>query len=182
MECKQPFKAKVPDLYYGKLHMDCYHFCQKCKDHIEISWAIETNWTPFVASFFCENIIVWWTKFKHCRDKKVAPITWTEFKAFLQKNLWKSKLFVNSIWNKNKKDSQYQLEEIYDWALYLKYFQSIFIKFDLIATLTKSSMVRYFEKSLKPSIKVEIDQDAFYLDDYKELVAKTVRFKAKMGL
>ena len=27
-ERKQPLKAKVLDVYYGKLHMDCYHFCQ----------------------------------------------------------------------------------------------------------------------------------------------------------
>ena len=27
-ECKQSLKAKVPDIYYGRLHMDCYHFCQ----------------------------------------------------------------------------------------------------------------------------------------------------------
>ena len=27
-ERKQIFKAKVPVVYYGKLHMDCYYFCQ----------------------------------------------------------------------------------------------------------------------------------------------------------
>ena len=27
-ERKRLFKTKVPDLYYGKLHMDCYHFYQ----------------------------------------------------------------------------------------------------------------------------------------------------------
>ena len=27
-ERKQLFKAKMPDIYYGKLHIDCYHFCQ----------------------------------------------------------------------------------------------------------------------------------------------------------
>ena len=27
-ERKRLFKAKVPDIYYGKSHMDCYHFCQ----------------------------------------------------------------------------------------------------------------------------------------------------------
>ena len=43
-------------------------------------------------------------------------------------------------------------------------------------------MVRYFEKSLKPSIKAEIDQNATYLDDYEELLAKVVRVKAKTGL
>ena len=34
-ERKQPLKAKVSDVYYGKLHIDCYHFCQQCKDHFE---------------------------------------------------------------------------------------------------------------------------------------------------
>ena len=43
-------------------------------------------------------------------------------------------------------------------------------------------MVKYFEKGLKPSIKVEIDQNASHLDDYKKLVAKAVRAKAKAGL
>ena len=28
VECKRFFKAKVLDVYYGKLHMDCYYFCQ----------------------------------------------------------------------------------------------------------------------------------------------------------
>ena len=27
-ERKQTFKAKIPEVYYGKSHMDCYHFCQ----------------------------------------------------------------------------------------------------------------------------------------------------------
>ena len=43
-------------------------------------------------------------------------------------------------------------------------------------------MIRYFEKGLKPSIKAEIYQNATHLDDYKELVAKVVKAKAKAGL
>ena len=43
-------------------------------------------------------------------------------------------------------------------------------------------MVRYFEESLKPSIKAEMDQNASHLDNYEELVAKAVRAKAKTGL
>ena len=46
----------------------------------------------------------------------------------------------------------------------------------------ESTMVKYFKKGLKPSIKAEIDQDATHLDDYKKLVAKVVRAKAKAGL
>lgn len=26
--CERFLKARLPDLYLGKLHMDCYHFCQ----------------------------------------------------------------------------------------------------------------------------------------------------------
>ena len=66
------------------------------------------NWTPFAAFFLRGNISVRWTQFK-CRNRgeKLTPITWIEFKAFLRKNLRKSKSFVNSIWRKLKKDSQY---------------------------------------------------------------------------
>ena len=50
-ECKRPLKSKVPDVYYGKLHMDCYHFCQQYKDYFETSWATRTN-SIFFAAFF----------------------------------------------------------------------------------------------------------------------------------
>ena len=43
-------------------------------------------------------------------------------------------------------------------------------------------MIRYFEEGLKLSIKFEMDQDTFYLDNYEELVVKVVRAKAKAGL
>ena len=43
-------------------------------------------------------------------------------------------------------------------------------------------MVRYFEKSLKPSIKAEMDQDNSQLINYEELIAKAVRAKTKAGL
>ena len=93
-----------------------------------------------------------------------------------------SKSFVDSIWRKLKRDSQYQLEEVYDWASHLEHLQFILMEFDPAAASTESTMVRYFEKDLKPSIKAEIDQDATHMDDYEELVAKTLRAKAKVGL
>ena len=93
-----------------------------------------------------------------------------------------SKSFVDSVWRKLKRDSQYQLEEVYDWASHLEHLQSILIEFDPAAAPTESTMVRYFEKSLKPSIKAEIDQDAIHLDDYEELIAKVVRAEVKASL
>ena len=56
------------------------------------------------------------------------------------------------------------------------------IEFDLIATSTKSIIVRYFERGLKLSIKAEMDKNAPQLNDYKELVAKTVKAKTKASL
>ena len=114
-ERKQTLKAKVPEVYYGKSHMDCYHFCQQCKDHFETAGTNGFNRTPFVASFLCGNISVYWAQFKRRnRGEELTLITWTKFKAFLRKNLGESKSFVDSIWKKLKRDSQYQLEEIYD--------------------------------------------------------------------
>ena len=56
------------------------------------------------------------------------------------------------------------------------------VEFDLVATPTKSTMVRYFEKGLKQSIKAKMDQDASHLDDYEELITKAVRAEIKAGL
>ena len=113
-ECKQPFNTKVLDVYYGKLHIDCYHFCQQEEVHYETSWGTGTNQTSFVASFLYANISVQWIQFKRCQGEAVTPITWAEFKTFLWKNMGESKSFVNSIWKKLKKDFQYQLEKVYN--------------------------------------------------------------------
>ena len=43
-------------------------------------------------------------------------------------------------------------------------------------------MIIYFKKCPKPFTKPKIDQDAFQLDDYEELVAKTIKTKAKVGI
>ena len=74
------------------------------------------------------------------------------------------------------------MEKVYNWASHLEHLQSILMEFDLAAVFTKSTIVRYFEEGLKPSIKAEIDQDVIHLDNYEELVAKAVRAEAKAGL
>ena len=56
---KQLFKAKVPQVYYGKLHIDCYHFCQQCEDYFETAKATGANRTLFVAFFLHKNISVY---------------------------------------------------------------------------------------------------------------------------
>ena len=98
IECKQPFKAKVLEVYYAKLHMDCYHFYQQCKDYFETAGAIEANRTPFAVFFLHKNISLRWAQFKYChQEKKLTSITLKKFKTFLQKNLRESKSFIDII-------------------------------------------------------------------------------------
>ena len=64
-ECKRSLKAKVSEVYYGKSHIDCYHFCQQCKDHFETAGATGTNRTLFAAFFLRKSISVCWSQYKH---------------------------------------------------------------------------------------------------------------------
>ena len=48
---KQPLKAKVPNVYFEKSHMGCYHFCQQYEDYFETNDITRSNYTPFAASF-----------------------------------------------------------------------------------------------------------------------------------
>ena len=49
--CEQTLKARFPNLYYNNLHMDCYWFCQQCKDHFKTSGAKRLNRIPFAVLF-----------------------------------------------------------------------------------------------------------------------------------
>ena len=57
----QPLKAMVLEVYYGKLHIDCYHFNQKCKDHFETGDATKASQTLFATFIFRGNNNVCWT-------------------------------------------------------------------------------------------------------------------------
>ena len=48
---EQPFKACFLDLYFGKLYLDCYRFCQQYKDQFDTARANRDNRTPFATSF-----------------------------------------------------------------------------------------------------------------------------------
>ena len=74
-EREQIFKAKISEVYYGKLYMNCYHFCQQCKDYFKTSRATRANRTLFVASFLHKNISVHRAEFKYCnRGEELTPI------------------------------------------------------------------------------------------------------------
>ena len=173
------FKAKTPKTYWGKFHMECYHFCQKCENHFKTSGATGMNRTPFAASFLDGSISLRWAQHKR-RHKSATPITWSEFKAFLQKDLGTSQAFIDSIWSKFRRDSQYQLEEARDWVSHFQLLQSILSEFD--RTPDELTMICYFREGLKASIKVDIEQQDWEAIDFEEMVQKTVNAEAKAGI
>ena len=75
-------KAKTSETYSGKSHIDCYYFCQQYEDYFETSDATRMNRTSFATTFLRGAISLRWAQHK-CRHKRVTPITWLEFKAFL---------------------------------------------------------------------------------------------------
>ena len=69
--CKQPLKAQFPDLYYSNLHINCYQFCQQCKDHFETAGAKWLNKILFAALFLRGLVIQQWLQHKQHCDKVV---------------------------------------------------------------------------------------------------------------
>ena len=65
---KDQLKARFPDLYYGKSHIECYYFCQQCKDYFDTVGTTGSNRTPFAASFLCGRISFRWHQHK-CRGQ-----------------------------------------------------------------------------------------------------------------
>ena len=178
---ERPLKARTPETYSGKSYMDCYYFCEQCEDYFETSGAKGMNRTSFAATFLRDAISLRYAQHKR-RHKRATPITWSEFKVFLRKHLGSSQAFIDGIWSKFRRDSQYQLEETRDWASHLQHFQSILSEFDPIRTPDKLTMICYFRKDLKPSIKVEMEQQDRESIDFEEMVQKVVNAEVKADL
>ena len=90
-------KAKTPDVYYGRSHMECYNFCQHCEDHFPTAKAIEPNQIPFATFFLWDLINFCWQQHKRkLEGESSVLISWIKFKAFFHKFLGNSQAFVNS--------------------------------------------------------------------------------------
>ncbi len=108
-------KAKTLDVYRGKSHMECYNFCQQCKDHFTICGATGPNRIPFAAFFLRNQIYFCWQQYKQKLEaENLVLISWDKFKAFLQKALRDSRAFVDNYWTKIRQDFLYQQKEILD--------------------------------------------------------------------
>ena len=151
---EKPLMARLPDIYCGKSHMECYNFCQQCEDHFITAGAKGPNRISFATSFLCDRINFCWQQYKRKHEaKSIVIITWEEFKTFLCQSLGDSRTFVDSYWAKIKKASQYQQEDVLDWAAHLEHLQVILREFDSMAALNKNTMIRYYREGLQPSIR-----------------------------
>ncbi len=48
---RDKLKAKTPDVYRGRFHMEYYNFCQQCEDNFATCGATGPNQILFIASF-----------------------------------------------------------------------------------------------------------------------------------
>ena len=138
--------------------MNCYNFCQQSEDYLATARAMGPTRIPFTVSFLWDRISFCWQKYKWRHDVNTPiPVKWDEFKAFFCQSLDESQVFVDTYWGKIKRNSQYQLEKVFDWAAYLEHLQVVFQEFDPATTPNKEIMIRFFREGLKLSIRAQLD-------------------------
>ena len=150
---RDKLKTKTPDVYRDKSHIECYNFCQQFEDHFITCGATGPNQIPFAASFLWDRINFRWQQHKQKLEaESLVPIFGDKCKEFFWKALGDSRAFVDNYWTKIRKDSQYQQEEVLDWAAYLEHLQAMLKKFDPIGAPNETTVIRYFRKGLRPFI------------------------------
>ena len=96
--CEKPLKARFPDIYWGKTHLEYYNFFQQYKDHFAIAGATGSNRVLFAATFLKDTALFRWQQYQRkVEDQTNTPISWEGFKAFLRQSLGESKAFVDTI-------------------------------------------------------------------------------------
>ncbi len=55
----RPLKPRNPDLYYGNLYIECYYFCQQCKNYVKVARSLSHNRIPFTVGFLKNRILNW---------------------------------------------------------------------------------------------------------------------------
>ena len=177
---REKLNARSPDIYRRKSHMDCYNFCQQCKDYFATAGATGPTRILFAASFLWDRISFRWQQYKRRHDAETSiPVIWDEFKAFLHWSLSNSQVFVDTYWGKIKRDSQYQLEGVFDWAAHLEHLLAVLQEFDPAATSNEKIIIQYFREGLRLSIRAQFDARGRDLDFWEEAIKKAVNAEAK---
>lgn len=111
----------------------------------------------------------------------LVPIHYDNFKIFMHHSLGESRVFVNNIRIKIWTASQYQLEELMDWATHLKHLQVVLKEFNAIVAPSKDLLIGYFRDGLKLSIYAQLDKKNRDLENWQDLIKQTIDTKAKVG-
>ena len=102
------WKDKNLDLYYDKLHIEYYNFCQQYKDHFETAGAKGYKHVLFATLFLKDHIFYFWQQHKFRTEYNQATfLSQNEFKAFLKQSLGKSDTFISSILKKTREHFQH---------------------------------------------------------------------------
>ncbi len=65
---------------------------------------------------------------------------------------------------KIRRNSQYQQEEVLDWAAHLEHLQVVLKEFDPSDALNETTLIRYFREGLRLSIQAQLDYQERDLD------------------
>lgn len=67
-----------------------------------------------------------------------------------------------------------------NWVAYLKYFQTVFKKFDFVAALDENLLIYYFCKGLRPFICAQFDEKDHNLDNWNHMIKEIINGKTKV--
>ncbi len=83
---------------------------------------------------------------------------------------------------KIRRDSQYQQEEVLDWAAHLEHLQAVLKEFVPTGAPNKTTLIRYFREGLRPSIRAQLDHWGRDPHGWEEVVEKVDDAEAKANL
>lgn len=79
---------------------------------------------------------------------------------------------MNNIWSQIKRNFEYLLKEVQDWAVFFKHFYSIFMEFDASYALSKALLGPEFHENFRPLLIIWTDEDGQELFTWDEFVKK----------
>lgn len=103
----------------------------------------------------------------------MSPLPWTEFKAFIWKNLGDSRAFWITSGAGLKRLSN-QVEEVQDWVSHLEHLHITLIELNADGAPEETDLIRFFREGLKPLAKAQME-----LDSWDKLIEKTIDTKVK---
>lgn len=75
--------------------------------------------------------------------------------------------------------SQYHLEKIMNWAIYLEYLQFIIKKFDLLYVSNKETLILYFWDGLRLWIWGQLNKHRRQMNNWEKDIKKAIHVEAK---